>query len=68
MESILACHIFPLASFQIIKVVNEVYHSYNRHQNPFVAINISMDKGWSAICSHTLSYVIKSRNFIEAIF
>ncbi|GFO28622.1 mismatch repair endonuclease pms2 [Plakobranchus ocellatus] len=34
----------PCDSVKIIKVVNEVYHSYNRHQNPFVAINITMDK------------------------
>lgn len=29
-----------------MKLINEVYHSYNRHQNPFVAISIFMDKGW----------------------
>lgn len=34
----------PCDSVKIVKIVNEVYHTYNRHQNPFIAINISMDK------------------------
>ncbi|GFR71542.1 mismatch repair endonuclease PMS2 [Elysia marginata] len=34
----------PCDSAKIVKIVNEVYHSYNRHQNPFIAINIAMDK------------------------
>uniref|UniRef100_A0A3P9IH81 PMS1 homolog 2, mismatch repair system component n=1 Tax=Oryzias latipes TaxID=8090 RepID=A0A3P9IH81_ORYLA len=30
------------SSTTITKVVNEVYHSYNRHQYPFVALNIAV--------------------------
>ncbi|CAL1528442.1 unnamed protein product [Lymnaea stagnalis] len=34
----------PCDSAKILKIINEVYHSYNRHQTPFIALNISMDK------------------------
>lgn len=30
---------------QISKLVNEVYHMFNRHQYPFVALNISVASG-----------------------
>ncbi len=30
---------------QLAKVVNEVYHGYNRHQYPFVTMDIAMDRG-----------------------
>lgn len=33
---------------QVTKLVNEVYHMYNRHQYPFVALNIAVASGWSA--------------------
>uniref|UniRef100_A0A8C7ZCS4 Mismatch repair endonuclease PMS2 n=1 Tax=Oryzias sinensis TaxID=183150 RepID=A0A8C7ZCS4_9TELE len=32
----------PCDPLKITKVVNEVYHSYNRHQYPFVALNIAV--------------------------
>ena len=31
--------------FQLSKVVNEVYHQYNRHQYPFVVLKINAEKG-----------------------
>ncbi|XP_062619976.1 mismatch repair endonuclease PMS2-like [Saccostrea cucullata] len=34
----------PFDSAKITKVINEVYHQFNRHQYPFVAIHITMDK------------------------
>ncbi|XP_061191290.1 mismatch repair endonuclease PMS2-like isoform X2 [Saccostrea echinata] len=34
----------PFDSAKITKVINEVYHQFNRHQYPFVAIHINMDK------------------------
>lgn len=30
---------------QVTKLVNEVYHMYNRHQYPFVALNIAVASG-----------------------
>ncbi len=30
---------------QVAKLVNEVYHMYNRHQYPFVALNITVASG-----------------------
>ena len=30
---------------KVIRVVNEVYHAFNRNQNPFLALNISLNKG-----------------------
>ena len=36
--------LFVLGILQIAKVVNEVYHSYNRHQYPFIVLLITMDK------------------------
>ncbi|XP_059555246.1 mismatch repair endonuclease PMS2 isoform X4 [Myotis daubentonii] len=30
---------------QVSRLVNEVYHMYNRHQYPFVVLNISVDSG-----------------------
>lgn len=30
---------------QVSKLVNEVYHMYNRHQYPCVVLNISVDSG-----------------------
>eukprot|EP00066_Takifugu_rubripes_P000791 XP_003961536.1 PREDICTED: mismatch repair endonuclease PMS2 [Takifugu rubripes] len=32
----------PCDPVKVIKLVNEVYHMYNRHQYPFVALNISV--------------------------
>lgn len=34
---------FP--NLQVTKLVNEVYHMYNRHQYPFVALNIAVASG-----------------------
>ena len=31
--------------FQLSKVVNEIYHQYNRHQYPFVSLIVNMEKG-----------------------
>lgn len=39
---------FFLSNLQVIKLVNEVYHMYNRHQYPFVALNISVASGKQA--------------------
>lgn len=39
----------PQIILQISKVVNEIYHQYNRHQYPFVALHIAMKKGWQLI-------------------
>lgn len=30
---------------KVIRLVNEVYHGYNRNQYPFLVLNISLDKG-----------------------
>lgn len=37
--------IVSLPSLQVVKLVNEVYHSYNKHQYPFVVLNICVDSG-----------------------
>ncbi|XP_067672936.1 mismatch repair endonuclease PMS2-like [Haliotis asinina] len=34
----------PCDSTKLSKQINEVYHSYNRHQYPFVVLTITMDK------------------------
>nr|XP_022314314.1 mismatch repair endonuclease PMS2-like [Crassostrea virginica] len=34
----------PCDSVKISKVINEIYHQYNRHQYPFVALHITMKK------------------------
>lgn len=39
----------PQIILQISKVVNEIYHQYNGHQYPFVALHITMKKGWQLI-------------------
>lgn len=36
------------------KLVNEVYHMYNRHQYPFVALNIAVASGELVGCSYFL--------------
>ena len=36
---------FILTIFQLTKVVNEVYHQFNRHQYPFVVLTVNMEKG-----------------------
>lgn len=36
------------------KLVNEVYHMYNRHQYPFVALNIAVASGKLVGCSYFL--------------
>ncbi|NWI85745.1 PMS2 endonuclease, partial [Pitta sordida] len=33
----------PCDPAKVVKIVNEVYHFYNRHQYPFVALNIGVD-------------------------
>ncbi|XP_005145373.3 mismatch repair endonuclease PMS2 isoform X1 [Melopsittacus undulatus] len=33
----------PCDPAKVVKLVNEVYHVYNKHQYPFVALNISVD-------------------------
>nr|KAG5697196.1 hypothetical protein BaRGS_002205 [Batillaria attramentaria] len=35
----------PCDATKILKVINEVYHSYNRHQYPFIVLLITMAKG-----------------------
>lgn len=37
-----------IPSLQVTKLVNEVYHMYNRHQYPFVALNIAVASGEKA--------------------
>lgn len=34
----------PCDANKIFKTANEVYHSYNRHQNPFISLHIQMNK------------------------
>ncbi|XP_041363621.1 mismatch repair endonuclease PMS2-like isoform X2 [Gigantopelta aegis] len=34
----------PCDSSKILRLINEVYHSYNRHQHPFVVLHITMAK------------------------
>ncbi|KAL8606604.1 hypothetical protein ACOMHN_009489 [Nucella lapillus] len=34
----------PCDATKVLKVINEVYHSYNRHQYPFVVLLVSMAK------------------------
>ncbi len=34
-----------ILKLQVTKLVNEVYHMYNRHQYPFVALNIAVASG-----------------------
>lgn len=43
----LYCLLFPIpfSNLQVIKLVNEVYHMYNKQQYPFVALNISVASG-----------------------
>ena len=41
-------------ALQVIRVINEVYHSYNKQQYPFVVLDISTDRGRSTTVS-TLS-------------
>lgn len=36
------------------KLVNEVYHMYNRHQYPFIALNIAVASGKLVGCSYFL--------------
>lgn len=47
------------------KVVNEVYHMYNRHQYPFVALNIAVSSGKTAESgfSEMLWWLCASRAF-----
>ncbi|XP_030868972.2 mismatch repair endonuclease PMS2 isoform X2 [Gorilla gorilla gorilla] len=35
----------PCDPAKVCRLVNEVYHMYNRHQYPFVVLNISVDSG-----------------------
>ncbi|XP_021562061.1 mismatch repair endonuclease PMS2 isoform X3 [Carlito syrichta] len=35
----------PCDPAKVSRLVNEVYHTYNRHQYPFVVLNISVDSG-----------------------
>lgn len=35
----------PCDLLKVSRVVNEVYHMYNRHQYPFVVLNISLQRG-----------------------
>lgn len=34
-----------IPTLQVTKLVNEVYHMYNRHQYPFVALNVAVASG-----------------------
>ncbi|NXF01239.1 PMS2 endonuclease, partial [Smithornis capensis] len=35
----------PCDPAKVVKIVNEVYHLHNKHQYPFVALNIGVDSG-----------------------
>lgn len=37
-------YFFIFLAFQLIRVVNEVYHQYNLHQSPFVFLNIKVPR------------------------
>uniref|UniRef100_A0A2K5YIU9 PMS1 homolog 2, mismatch repair system component n=1 Tax=Mandrillus leucophaeus TaxID=9568 RepID=A0A2K5YIU9_MANLE len=39
----------PCDPAKVSRLVNEVYHMYNRHQYPFVVLNISVDSGNAGI-------------------
>lgn len=43
--------------FQISKVINEIYHQYNRHQYPFVALHITMKKGLQRILISIVTFI-----------
>lgn len=49
-------------SLQVVKLVNEVYHLYNKHQYPFVVLNICVDSGKLQVIFSNFS---KGYNFIE---
>ena len=36
---------YDVLSMQLSKTVNEVYHTYNRHQSPFVVLDIQTRRG-----------------------
>ncbi len=46
---IIICNMYDILilflHLQVAKLVNEVYHMYNRHQYPFVALNITVASG-----------------------
>lgn len=44
-------------SLQLSKVVNEVYHQYNRHQYPFIVLKISAQKG-TCVCKPDFPEII----------
>lgn len=46
-------------------MVNEVYHMYNRHQYPFVALNITVASGEKIAISKT--DVISGRSFYKCV-
>uniref|UniRef100_A0A671W5L5 PMS1 homolog 2, mismatch repair system component n=1 Tax=Sparus aurata TaxID=8175 RepID=A0A671W5L5_SPAAU len=41
-ENVLEEYVSPFHGSPVTKLVNEVYHMYNRHQYPFVALNIAV--------------------------
>ena len=43
--------------FQVSRIVNEVYHMYNRQQYPFVVLDISLDKGKTQLITLSSSRV-----------
>lgn len=44
-EFIIPASPLVIPTLQVTKLVNEVYHMYNRHQYPFVALNIAVASG-----------------------
>jgi hypothetical protein len=45
----------------VTKIVNEVYHMYNRHQYPFVALNIAVASGKETVCDEWASLQRKQK-------
>lgn len=47
----------PCELSKVSRVINEVYHMFNRHQYPFVMIDISLARGLFVVCCSPSSYV-----------
>jgi DNA mismatch repair ATPase MutL len=46
------CNGRPFELPRLSKTVNEVYHTYNRHQSPFVVLDIQTSRGTSLKYKH----------------
>ena len=55
-------------NLQVTKVVNEVYHMYNRHQYPFVALNIAVASGKKILLYQNTVFEMHSWRFVQFEF